>query len=100
MPEIKDFPYMHRLNILEVGSLAGEEDILARSVYSCSLKCYSHKGTVYKMAKDYFKMLKQSDHSWLEVMEKIAYKECRSEALDIKKATPQMVKKPVAEVQK
>ena len=58
MPEIKDFPYMYRLNILEVGGLAGEEDIFTRKSYSCTLKCYSHKGKVYKMAKEYFKMLK------------------------------------------
>ena len=30
MPEVKDFPKRQRLNILEIGSLAGEEDCLER----------------------------------------------------------------------
>ena len=74
---MKDFPYRHRLQIFEKDSLIGEEDIFSRDVYSCTLKCYSQKGTVFKMGKEYFKMLRNSDQSWLQVMSKITYKEYR-----------------------
>ena len=35
MPEMSDFPYSYRISLLEVGSMAGDEDILARATYSC-----------------------------------------------------------------
>ena len=85
---MKDFPYKHRLHILEKDSLIGEEDIVSRDGYSSTLKCYSQKGTVYKMGKEYFKMLRNSENSWLDVMKQITYKEYRSEALDIEKKEP------------
>ena len=58
MPEIKDFPHTYRLNILEIGSLAGEEDCFKRKVYTSSLVCYTEKGTVYRMDKENFKTLR------------------------------------------
>ena len=85
MPEMNDFPSTHRINILEVGSIAGEEDILARKTYSCSFICYSAKGTVYQMSRDDFLELKRTDHAWIPVQEQIVRKEFRAEALDIEK---------------
>ena len=37
LTEHKDFPYWQRLNILEPGSLVGEDDLLVRGTYSCTL---------------------------------------------------------------
>ena len=68
MPEIKDFPYTYRLNILEIGSLAGEEDCFKRKAYTSSLICYTEKGTVYRMEKENFKRLRQTEQSWINVM--------------------------------
>jgi CRP-like cAMP-binding protein len=52
LPEIKDLPYSLKLSIMGRGSLMGEEDVFARSEFSCTLKCYSSKGTVYEFPKD------------------------------------------------
>lgn len=68
LPEMTDFPIKHRINILEVGGVAGDQDILYRKNYSCSLLCYSQKGTVFKMKKEHFFELKQNEKAWLEVM--------------------------------
>ena len=100
MPEIKDFPYTHRLSILEPGSLAGEEDVLTRDNYQCSLKCFSSKGTLWKMRKEYFKMLKMFQKQWNEVLLKVAYKECRVDALDIKQTTKAELSKEHAKIEK
>ena len=54
LPEIKDLPYHLKLSIFGRGSLMGEEDVFARSRYSCTLKCYSQKGTVYQLPKEQF----------------------------------------------
>ena len=85
MPEISDFPYNYRISILEVGSIAGDEDILARETYSCSLKCYSQAASVYRIPKEHFLELKKTNSAWLEVVSKIAWKAYRAEAFDIKK---------------
>ena len=52
LPEIKDLPYSMRLSIFGKGSLVGEEDVFSRSRFSCTLKCYSSKGTVYELPKE------------------------------------------------
>lgn len=71
LPEIKDLPYNLKLSIFGRGSLMGEEDVFSRTKFSCTLKCYSMKGTVYELTKEQFQMLKSSEHSWLAIMEKI-----------------------------
>ena len=71
LPEIKDLPYNMKLSIFGRGSLMGEEDVFARSKFSCTLKCYSSKGTVFELSKEQFSLLKQSENSWLAIMEKI-----------------------------
>lgn len=58
----------------------GEEDVFSRSKFSCTLKCYSSKGTVYELPKEQFHMLRTSDQSWLAIMEKIIQKEGRQQA--------------------
>ena len=72
MLEINDFPYHFRINILEMGSIIGDEDILARSTYSCSLKCYSQTGSIYKITKENFLELKKTDSAWIEVVSRVA----------------------------
>ena len=62
----------------------GEEDLFSRVRYSCTCKCYSLKGTVYELSKDEFIKLKNSETSWLSIMEKIIHKESRSQATHIK----------------
>ena len=84
IPEMSDFPYMHRINILGVGNAAGEEDVISRQNFSCSLICYSQKGTVYRMKKEHFILLKHTEHAWIEVISKITYKEYRAEGLDLR----------------
>ena len=78
MPEVTDFPLQRSLKIYMKGSLIGEEDIISRGEYSCTLKCYTQKASIFKMGKEYFRMLRSSDTSWLDVLAKVTYKEYRS----------------------
>ena len=84
--EMKDFPSYHRINIFEKGSLVGEEDVLQRKTYECTLKCHSGKGKVLRMHRDQFMQLKKEE-VWKSVMTKIAFRDCRKEALDIQTPT-------------
>jgi len=52
LPEIKDLPYSMKLAIYGKGSLMGEEDVFSRSKFSCTLKCYSQRGTVFELPKE------------------------------------------------
>jgi CRP-like cAMP-binding protein len=36
------------------GSLLGEEDVISRKTYSCTVKCYSLEGTAFVLDKDHF----------------------------------------------
>lgn len=57
MPEIKDIPTKRRLNIFEVNSLIGEEDVFLHKTYQCTLRCYSQEGTLFKIKKkDFLKL--------------------------------------------
>ena len=77
LPEIKDIPFEMKLSIFGRGSLIGEEDIFSRQMYSTTLKCYSSKGTLFRLPKEQFQLLKTSELSWLSIMEKIIHKESR-----------------------
>ena len=39
--EVKDFPLTLKVNIFQKGSLVGEDDIIGRKEYTCTLKCIS-----------------------------------------------------------
>lgn len=73
-------PYSLKLTIFGKGSLMGEEDVFSRSKFSCTLKCYSSKGTVFELPKEQFQLLKASEQSWLTIMEKIIQKESLQQA--------------------
>ena len=83
LPEIKDIPNKRRLNIYEVRSLIGEEDVLLHKTYQCELRCYSQEGTLLKIQKKDFLKLRKESLSWNRVMEKIAYKDTRNDGKDI-----------------
>ena len=83
LPEIKDIPNSRRLNIFEVNSLIGEEDVFLHKTYQCSLRCYSQEGILYKIKKRDFLKLRNQNECWSKVMEKIAYKDTRKDGKDI-----------------
>ena len=87
--EIKDFPTEHRVNIFDVGSLIAEEDVFQERPYQCTLKCNSQKGTVLRLKKEHFMTVQKESTNWRKVMTKIAYRDCRKDALDIHKLTEQ-----------
>ena len=39
--EVKDFPFTLKVNIFQKGCLVGEDDIIGKKEYTCSLKCIS-----------------------------------------------------------
>ena len=84
LPEICDVPHRHKLSIFGRASMLGEEDVATRPNYSCSLKCYSFKGTLYELKKEYFNLLKQSEPSWHAIVDKIIQKERLVKATNLK----------------
>jgi len=54
LPEITDIPRNMKICIYGPGSLVGEEDVLQRLNHSCSLTCYSSKGTIFELSKESF----------------------------------------------
>lgn len=77
LPEIKDIPGKLKLSIFGVGSIVGEEDVINRENYSCSLKCISLTGKLFVINKVDFFNLRNNDESWLGIIEKILMKEKR-----------------------
>lgn len=64
LSEIRDIPRVQKLAIFGPGSILGEEDLLNREVYSCSLTCASTKGTLLKVSAEMFELLKLNEPSW------------------------------------
>jgi hypothetical protein len=60
--------------------MLGEEDCFSREAYSCALRCYSTKGTLFEMPVEAFMNLRNFETSWLAVLEKIVQKEHRIHA--------------------
>ena len=58
LPEIKDIPITHKVQIAGVGSVLGDEDVFSRDKYTCSLNCYSTKGTIFELSAEVFMNLK------------------------------------------
>ena len=77
-------PNIQKLSIFGRGSLIGEDDVFFRTHFSCSLKCYSQKGTVYQLGKEYFQLLKSSDQSLQAIMENILQKELKVQATHLR----------------
>ena len=83
LPEIKDLPLQLKVVLAGRGSLLGEEDAYSRNHYTSMVKCYSAKGTLYEISAEHFMNLKNQEHSWLAVMEKIMQKEMRLHAVHL-----------------
>ena len=59
--------------------MLGEEDVISRATYSCTVKCYS-EGQVYVLDKAHFEKIKNQDEAWMQVLEKALWKEKRKKA--------------------
>ena len=57
--------------------MVGEEDVISRQEYSCTVKCYSHEGSVYVLSKDHFMRIRHQQEGWKHVLEKALWKEKR-----------------------
>ena len=58
LPEIKDLPLQYKVVLAGPGTLLGEEDVLSNTLYRCSVRCYSAKGSLYEMPVENFMNLK------------------------------------------
>ena len=67
LSEIRDIPRIQKLAIFGEGSILGEEDLLKRESYSCTLTCHSPKGTLYKISSEMFELLRQNEPSWDQI---------------------------------
>ena len=83
--EVKDFPLTLKVNIFQKGSLVGEDDIIGKKEYTCTLKCISQEGSLLQIAKDEFLKLRANDENWQEVMKRIAARDAKKEALHLEK---------------
>ena len=61
LPEIKDLPLQLKVVLAGPGTLIGEEDVFSRSHYTCSVKCYSYKGSLYELPVENFMSLKNQE---------------------------------------
>lgn len=77
LPEIRDIPHTMKLTLFGRGSLLGEEDVLSRPSYTCTLRCHSFSGTLYSVKRQDFMVLRTQDDSWLAIIEKVIEKEKR-----------------------
>lgn len=86
-------PQSHKLAFYGVGCLLGEEDTLSKATYSCNLRCYSTKGTLYEIRKEHFKMLMHSGESVRAIKETIKSKISHVNCDDLREVLPQITKK-------
>ncbi len=77
LTEIRDVPM--NLNFMYVGrgSLVGEEDVISKEKYSCTVSCNSLKATIYAISKENFMTLRRADDCWMNILEKALWKEHR-----------------------
>ncbi len=71
LPEIKDLPLQYKVVLSGSGTLLGEEDVILKSKFRCTVSCYSAKGTLYEMPAENFMNLKNQEHAWSEIFEKV-----------------------------
>ena len=57
--------------------MIGEEDVVSgiSKNYTCTAKCITLKGSVFKISREDFLTLKQSDDAWINILEKAMWKE-------------------------
>jgi CRP-like cAMP-binding protein len=48
---------VQHLGLFNRGVLIGEDDTINRDHYTCSLRCYSTKGTLYQIPREILKIL-------------------------------------------
>ena len=75
LPEIKDLPLQYKVVLAGPGTLLGEEDVFCNTQYRSSVRCYSVKASLYEMPAENFMLLKNQDHAWKEIFEKVVSKE-------------------------
>lgn len=75
LSEIRDIPRTQKLAIFGAGSLVGEEDILKREKYSCTLTCVSTLGTLYRVSAELFELLRMNDPSMVQIASQATKKE-------------------------
>lgn len=60
LTEIRDIPNAQRLSIFGPGTILGEEDFLKREKHSCTLKCNSMSGKLFKITADLFDIIRSN----------------------------------------
>jgi CRP-like cAMP-binding protein len=68
IPEIKDVPKELPLMVFGEGSFLGEEDVIFRDYYSCTLKCISQNGVLLQILKEpeeFVYWARNQEDSWL-----------------------------------
>lgn len=75
LQEVQDIPSRFSIAIKTQGSLAGEEDMIGKDYYTCTLKCYSTKGALFRLSRENLQTLKSYPQIWLQIIEGIVLKE-------------------------
>ena len=64
LSEIVDVPSTQKMAIFGRGSLLGEEDFVNDKLHSCTLICYSTKGSLLQITSEYFESFRNNKHLW------------------------------------
>jgi hypothetical protein len=54
LPELRNLPKLFKIVIYGEGSLIGQEDMIDKEFYTCSLRCMSQKGKLLCIKKSDF----------------------------------------------
>jgi hypothetical protein len=60
-----------KLMIFGGGSFVGEDDVIFRDSYSCTLRCISQKGVLFEVLRspeDFVTWVRAQDETWLNLM--------------------------------
>lgn len=82
LTEIVDVPSKQNLAIFGPGTIIGEEDFVSRQYHSCTLKCHSMTGKLFKVTPELFELLKNNQPE--QIMDQIIIKESWKKAKQLK----------------
>ena len=72
-----------KLMIFGGGSFVGEDDVIFRDSYSCTLKCISQKGVLFEVLRspeEFVMWIRAQDETWLNLMYQTVKKDSRRRA--------------------
>jgi hypothetical protein len=82
---MRDVPRKLKLGLYSTGSFVAEDDVLiGRKTYSCTLRCASDQGSIYKVDNNALHAIKQANPvAWSYLIENVRKKEGKKQGRNI-----------------